>query len=96
MIHSDLSPNHAPNCVGQCHGCSAVGSCSERYVCRCLKITEQEVIEAITIRGAASLTELRTITEAGTGCTCCHRELQTYLTIYSPSSSSSPLICSAR
>jgi bacterioferritin-associated ferredoxin len=96
MIHSDQSAIHAPDCAGQCHGCSAVGSCSERFVCKCLKITEQEVIEAITIRGASTLVELRTLTEAGTGCTCCHRELQTYLTVYSPSPSSSPLICSAR
>ena len=94
MIHSEQTAIHATDCAGQCHGCSAVGSCSERYVCKCLKITEQEVIEAITIRGASSLVELRTITEAGTGCNCCHRELNAYLTVYS--SSSSPLICSAR
>jgi len=82
------------NCAGSCQGCASVGSCSERIVCKCLKVTEDQVIHAITIHGARSLVELRTLTEAGDGCTCCHRELQSYLTIYS--SSSSPAICSAR
>jgi hypothetical protein len=41
------------------------------------------------------LRELRNITDAGNGCTCCHRELQQYLAVYSPSSSSEP-ICSLR
>ena len=92
MIHTNQDSNPETGCVGQCHGCSAVGSCSERYVCKCLKITENEVIEAITIRGATSLEELRTTTQAGTGCNCCHHQLQQYLTVYSSSS----LICSAR
>jgi NAD(P)H-nitrite reductase large subunit len=52
------------------------------------------VIAAITTRGVRTLTELRLITEAGDGCTCCHRELNAYLAIYS--SSSSPVICSAK
>ena len=82
------------NCVGNCQGCSAAGSCPDRVVCRCLKITEQEVITAITTLGLRTLGELRKATEAGDGCTCCHRELHGYLAIYSPSSSSA--ICSAR
>jgi hypothetical protein len=32
-------------------------------------------------------------TEAGTGCTCCHKEIAAYLAVYS---SSSEPICSAR
>ena len=59
-----------------------------------LKVTEDQVIHAITTHGACSLVELQMLTEAGTGCTCCHRELRNYLAIYSPSSS--PAICSAK
>jgi bacterioferritin-associated ferredoxin len=82
------------NCSGSCQGCSAVGSCAERVVCRCLKVTEHKVIEAITTLGLRTLSELRAATEAGDGCTCCHRELNTYLAVYA--SSSSPAICSAK
>jgi bacterioferritin-associated ferredoxin len=86
--------NHTADCTGSCLGCASVGSCADRIVCRCLRVTETDVIAAITTGGARSLVELQTLTEAGDGCTCCHRELQSYLTIYS--SSSSPAICSAR
>jgi bacterioferritin-associated ferredoxin len=87
---------HTPDCTGSCHGCASVASCAERIVCRCLKVTESELITAITTVGARSIVELQVHTEAGSGCTCCHRELQQYLAIYSPSPSSSPVICSAR
>jgi bacterioferritin-associated ferredoxin len=86
------------DCVGSCQGCASVGSCSDRVVCKCLKVTEDQVIHAITVHGARTLVELRMLTEAGSGCTCCHRELRAYLAVYasSPSSSPSPAICSAR
>ena len=83
------------NCAGSCQACIAPGSCADRVVCKCLKITEEQVIGAITTLGLRTLVELRTVTEAGTGCNCCHRELNAYLAIYAPSSSS-PVICSAR
>jgi bacterioferritin-associated ferredoxin len=89
-----LHDRHTADCTGSCHGCATVGSCADRIVCRCLKVTETDVIAAITTGGARSLVELQMLTEAGTGCTCCHRELRNYLAIYSPSSS--PAICSAR
>ncbi|HET6573151.1 MAG TPA: (2Fe-2S)-binding protein [Fimbriiglobus sp.] len=81
-------------CTGTCSCCPAVGSCPDRIVCRCLKVTEESVIVAIRTRGARTVRELRTLTGAGDGCNCCHRELRQYLTVYS--SSSSPLICSDR
>jgi NifU-like protein len=61
-------------------------------VCRCLKVTEQEVISAIITLGLRTVKEVRQATEAGGGCTCCHKEIAAYLAVYS--SSSSPLICS--
>jgi bacterioferritin-associated ferredoxin len=90
-----MSPvEHATDCTGSCQGCAAVGSCGERVVCRCLKVTEDQVIAAIKHNDARTLFELRLLTGAGDGCTCCHRELRHYLTVYS--SSSSPVICSAK
>lgn len=81
------------DCEGQCRSCTTVGSCSSRIVCRCLKVTEHQLIDSIRTHGITTLVELRVLTGAGTGCNCCHRELQSYLDIYSPSSS---VICSAR
>jgi bacterioferritin-associated ferredoxin len=82
------------DCTGACSSCPSVGSCADRIVCRCLKVTEETIITAIRVDGARTIRELRTLTGAGDGCTCCHKELQQYLTVYS--SSSSPLICSER
>jgi bacterioferritin-associated ferredoxin len=80
------------DCTGSCRSCPAVGSCPDRIVCRCLKVTEQTVIDAIVTLGLRTVKEVRQATEAGDGCTCCHGELAAYLAVYSPSSS--PLICS--
>lgn len=58
-----------PRCDGtQCAGCPGL------YVCHCLKVTEEMVIEAVAI-GADSVAELRQLTGAGDGCTACHRRL---------------------
>ena len=81
----------AADCHGACAACPAVGSCAERVVCRCLKVTEETVITAIRSRGAATVAELRTVTGAGDGCRCCHKELKAYLAVYSPASS--PSMC---
>ena len=44
-------------------------------VCKCLGITEVEVIEITRIRKIWCLAELRKETEAGSGCTACHKKL---------------------
>jgi bacterioferritin-associated ferredoxin len=80
------------DCTGSCRSCATVGSCPDRVVCRCLKVTEQEVVSAIVTLGLRTVKEVRQATEAGDGCTCCHKEIAAYLAVYSPSSS--PLICS--
>ncbi len=82
------------DCAGTCSACPAVGSCPDRVVCRCLKVTEESIIVAIRTHDARTIRELRTVTGAGDGCTCCHKELRQYLAVYA--SSSSPLICSDR
>jgi bacterioferritin-associated ferredoxin len=81
-------------CGGECRTCPSVGSCPDRVVCRCLRVTEQTIIDAVVTLGVRTLKELQAATEAGDGCCCCHRELHTYLAVYA--SSSSPTICSAK
>ena len=60
-----------------CHG-DACATCSGQYVCHCLHVTEEMVIEAIAA-GATTIVELRRNTLAGEGCTACHRRLREYL-----------------
>lgn len=94
-IAESAGPEGTPaDCTGTCSACPAVGSCPERVVCRCLRVTEEVIITAIRSLGLRTVKEVRTATEAGTGCNCCHRELHTYLAVYS--SSSSPNMCSAK
>jgi bacterioferritin-associated ferredoxin len=81
------------DCVGTCRSCPSVGSCGDRLVCRCLKITEHAIVTSIRTIGLSTIDEVKAATGAGGGCTCCHRELRQYLAVYSPSS---PNMCSAR
>jgi bacterioferritin-associated ferredoxin len=78
MLH--LSPTTP--CGGDCHTCSTAGSCGERLVCKCLRVTESEVIAAIRAGGATTVNDVKDATGAGSGCMCCRRELKRYLTIY--------------
>ena len=86
--------HQSEDCTGSCRSCPAVGSCPDRIVCRCLQVTEQTIITAIVELGLRTVIEVRRATEAGTGCNCCHREVNAYLAVYSPSSS--PNMCSAK
>ena len=90
----ELLQTTTEDCAGSCRSCATVGSCPDRVVCRCLGVTEETVISAIVALGQRTVKEVRRATEAGDGCTCCHRELAAYLAVYSPSSS--PVICSAK
>jgi bacterioferritin-associated ferredoxin len=51
-----------------------------RLACRCLKVTEAEVVRAIAALNLRTLKEVRLQTGAGGGCTCCHQHLLKYLT----------------
>jgi bacterioferritin-associated ferredoxin len=57
-------------------GCSG---CPERVVCRCLRVTEAKVLDALSSRAICSVKELRSCTGAGDGCMACHRLLQRYI-----------------
>ena len=89
-------PTTTPPCGGDCRTCPSVGSCPDRVVCRCLGVTEETIISAVVTLGLRTVKEVRTHTEAGDGCCCCHREIAQYLAVYSPSSSSPSVICSVK
>ena len=67
--------------------------CPGRYVCRCLQITEDALVAALTTQPVRTLKELRVITGAGAGCNCCHPRLKQIMEQYAQSSSPEP-ICS--
>jgi len=55
------------------------GTCPERLVCRCLQVTESEVVTMIETLGLRTVREVRQATGAGDGCTCCHDEIRKQL-----------------
>lgn len=57
-------------CAGPC------GGCEDRIVCRCLKVTEGRIVEAVTTLGLRTVKEVRNVTGAGDGCTCCHKQIR--------------------
>lgn len=65
-------------CAGPCSGCP------DRIVCRCLKVTESVIVEAVTTLGLRTVKEVRTVTGAGDGCTCCHQQIREYLEVHAP------------
>jgi bacterioferritin-associated ferredoxin len=56
-----------------CHGCP------QRIVCRCLQITEAQLVDALHTLELRTLKDVRRVTGAGEGCTCCHATLKEYL-----------------
>ena len=63
-------------CPGPCAGCP------DRVVCRCLKIKEAAIVDAIVTLGLRTVKEVRRATGAGDGCTCCHRELHALIEVH--------------
>ena len=57
-------------------------TCPGKIICRCLNVTEEQVVNLITSSGLRSIHEIRQYTSAGDGCTCCHAELAQYLERY--------------
>ncbi|HVE14765.1 MAG TPA: (2Fe-2S)-binding protein [Elusimicrobiota bacterium] len=47
-----------------------------RYACHCLKVTEDDVIEAIRAHELRDVEDITRFTQAGDGCTACHPLLQ--------------------
>ncbi|HEX4611173.1 MAG TPA: (2Fe-2S)-binding protein [Urbifossiella sp.] len=65
-------------CAGPC------GGCEDRVVCRCLKVTEGRIVEAVTTLGLRTVKEVRLATGAGDGCTCCHKQIRALVEAHSP------------
>ncbi len=59
------------------------GECRGQYVCNCLKVTEEALLEALATRPVQTVRELRELTGAGDGCTACHSRLVAYVERFS-------------
>ena len=55
---------------------------TDKVVCRCLRVTESEVVEAVTAGGAETVRDLRCSNGAGSGCLSCHSQLREYIRRY--------------
>jgi bacterioferritin-associated ferredoxin len=57
-------------------------TCPDKIVCRCLQVTETQVVRMIERLELRTVRDLRKYTGAGEGCTCCHAKLEEYLEKY--------------
>lgn len=48
----------------------------DRIVCRCLKVTESEICNAIDIQLAETVHDVIAVSQAGSGCNACHCEIK--------------------
>jgi NifU-like protein len=58
-------------------------TCSDRLVCRCLRVTEEQIVHAIHTGDVQTMRDIRDYTGAGDGCTCCHQEIRGILERFS-------------
>ena len=58
---------------------SACNSCPGKVICRCLAVTETEIVTVIETLGLRTVKEVRARTGAGEGCTCCHSQIRELL-----------------
>ncbi len=56
--------------------------CPSKVVCRCLNVTEDAIVSVISSLEVRTVKELRHLTGAGDGCTCCHGRLREYLAVH--------------
>jgi bacterioferritin-associated ferredoxin len=76
--------------------CSAedCATCPGKMICRCLQVTEDQIVDALTRLSLRTLGDIKQCTGAGGGCMACHRTIKGYIARYSPSSC--PPICSVK
>jgi bacterioferritin-associated ferredoxin len=65
--------------------------CPGRLVCRCLQVTEEAIINALTTMEPRTVQSLRQCTGAGTGCNACHKKLSVYVERHSLSLGGEPI-----
>ena len=56
--------------------------CPDKIICRCLQVTETQVVRMIERLELRTVYDLRKYTGAGDGCTCCHAKLEECLEKY--------------
>jgi NAD(P)H-nitrite reductase large subunit len=56
--------------------------CPDKIICRCLNVSEAQVIKMIARLELRTVRDLSSHTGAGDGCTCCHAKLEEYLERY--------------
>ena len=77
MLHPDANHRDCPDpCAGPCSGCP------DRIVCRCFKVTESVIADAVQTLGLRTVKEVRSATAAGDGCTCCHQEIRALIELH--------------
>ena len=57
--------------------------CANKIVCRCLNVSEAQVVQMIACLELRTVRDLSQHTGAGEGCTCCHAKLEEYLERFS-------------
>ena len=67
---------------------------TDGYVCVCLQITEQQLLDTLAGTPGCSLRDLQRTIGAGDGCTACHEVLRQYLD--ADRQRSCPSVCSDR
>jgi NAD(P)H-nitrite reductase large subunit len=69
-----------------------------QVVCKCLRVTAGELLDALATGAVETLKDLKRETGAGDGCMVCHRVLRKYLEQHADysASSSAAAICSVR
>jgi bacterioferritin-associated ferredoxin len=55
------------------------GDCPDKIICRCLQVTEEQVVRMIERLELRTIRDLKQYTGAGDGCTSCHAKLQEFL-----------------
>ncbi|MSR30915.1 MAG: (2Fe-2S)-binding protein [Gemmataceae bacterium] len=51
----------------------------QKIICHCLGITEQQILELKILKNVQTVREVMNETEAGSGCTACHRKIRDLL-----------------
>lgn len=58
---------------------SAVLTSTGRIVCHCLRVTEEEILQAAEVGKPHSIKQIMDHTGAGGGCTACHQRIRALL-----------------
>lgn len=64
------------SCTHECRDCALKALSKSPFLCRCIKVTVDQIEEAVSVFGATSVLEVRKVTGAGGGCRACQRKIQ--------------------